>query len=357
MDSTPRLQLPYIAPQQAQKQVTYNEAMRRLDRLVQPVVSSRSLTAPPAAPAAGESWIVPPGAAGDWAGQDGALATWLDGGWRFDAPVAGQLAFVRDAAELVVFVAGAWQVHTGRGGSGLAHLGVNTDADATNRLTVAAPASLFTHAGADHRLKLNKAAPGDTASLVFQTGWSGRAEFGLTGDDDFRLKVSPDGAGWHDALVIAAASGRVALPGGQLAFPPAPLPSADPHTLDAYAEGDWTPALSFGGASTGIAYGAPTAGRCIRIGAFVQLSAVVTLTSRGSATGPLRVAGLPFAALAGEPAACCSIVPVSGLDGTPSGVVEPGSTTLALHDGGTPLTESALTDQAQFRFSLGYAAA
>src|SRR5690606_17188667 len=138
----------------------------------QPVVGSRSLTTPPAEPAAGESWIVAPGAAGDWAGQDGTLATWLDGGWRFEAPVAGQLAFVRDAAELVVFQAGVWVVHTGRGGSGLAHFGVNTDADATNRLAVAAPASLFTHAGADHRLKLNKAAPADTASLVFQTGWS-----------------------------------------------------------------------------------------------------------------------------------------------------------------------------------------
>ena len=39
MDMTPRLRLPYIAPQQAQKQVTYDEAMRALDMLVQPVVN------------------------------------------------------------------------------------------------------------------------------------------------------------------------------------------------------------------------------------------------------------------------------------------------------------------------------
>ena len=53
MDATPRLNLPYIAPQQAQKQVTYNEAMKALDRLVQPVVLSRSIATPPGSPAEG----------------------------------------------------------------------------------------------------------------------------------------------------------------------------------------------------------------------------------------------------------------------------------------------------------------
>ena len=52
MDATPRLNLPYIAPQQAQKQVTYNEAMRALDVLVHPVVKSRTIVTPPGSPAA-----------------------------------------------------------------------------------------------------------------------------------------------------------------------------------------------------------------------------------------------------------------------------------------------------------------
>lgn len=67
-------------------------------------------------------------------------------------------------------------------------------ADATNRLSINAPASLFNHAGAGHQIKVNKAAATDTGSLVFQTGCSGRAEFGLTGSDDFQIKVSVDGA-------------------------------------------------------------------------------------------------------------------------------------------------------------------
>ena len=84
-------------------------------------------------------------------------------------------------------------------------------ADATNRLSINAPASLFNHAGAGHQVKVNKAAGTDTGSFLFQTGFSGRAEFGLTGSDDFQIKVSGDGATWFNALAIEAASGRTTI--------------------------------------------------------------------------------------------------------------------------------------------------
>lgn len=89
----------------------------------------------------------------------------------------------------------------------------NATADATTRLAVAAEASLLSHEGADHRLKINKAGPAQTASLLFQNGFSGRAEIGLAGDDRLRVKVSADGTGWADAIVIDEASGLVTLPG------------------------------------------------------------------------------------------------------------------------------------------------
>ncbi len=63
-------------------------------------------------------------------------------------------------------------------------------------------------------MKVNKAGAGDTASLLYQTGFSGRAEMGLAGSDDFALKVSADGATWVDALRTQAATGVVALPQG-----------------------------------------------------------------------------------------------------------------------------------------------
>jgi hypothetical protein len=83
-------------------------------------------------------------------------------------------------------------------------LGVNTAADASNRLTVASDASLFTHAGGGHQIKINKNTASNTASLLLQNGFSGRAELGLAGNDDLSLKVSADGAQWRKHAAKAA---------------------------------------------------------------------------------------------------------------------------------------------------------
>jgi hypothetical protein len=58
-------------------------------------------------------------------------------------------------------------------------------------------------------MKLNKLAPSDTNSLLFQTDFSGRAELGLTGDDDVHLKVSPDGTNWTETFSVNGQSGNV----------------------------------------------------------------------------------------------------------------------------------------------------
>lgn len=91
-DLSPVLSLPLIQPAQAQKHVTHNEALRLLDVLVQPAVESRSLAAPPAFPAEGARWIVPAGATGPWAGQDGTIALYDQGDWVFLAPLPGPSA-------------------------------------------------------------------------------------------------------------------------------------------------------------------------------------------------------------------------------------------------------------------------
>ena len=91
-------------------------------------------------------------------------------------------------------------------------VGINASADTTNRLSMNSPASLFNHAGNGHQVKVNKNAAGDTASFLFQTNFSGRAEIGTTGDDHFHFKVSPNGSAWTEALVINTA-GNVLLGG------------------------------------------------------------------------------------------------------------------------------------------------
>ena len=63
--------------------------------------------------------------------------------------------------------------------------------------------------------------------------------------------------------------------------------------LDDYEEGTWTPALEFGGGTTGITYGEQT-GHYTKIGRMVFVQADITLTSKGTDTGAAKMTGLPF---------------------------------------------------------------
>ena len=348
MADTPNLVLPYLAANQSQKHVTVNEALRRLDALVQVTVQNSALATPPGSPVEGQRWILPAAPTGAWAGHAGQIAAWQDGAWAFYAPLDGWTAIdvsadtlllynagtgiwtglitgiFSDAAftlqddidptkqarfQIAGFTAGATRIFTlpdaatslaglavaqtfsakqtlsnanndlgtstGTGTTNLAtgatlngstktvnigtagvsgsttnvaigsavagalgsltinsptvtfgstvsaiamaaanvsalYLGLGgATADATNRLSLNAPASLFNNAGAGHQIKVNKAAATDTGSLLFQTGFSGRAEFGLNGSDDFQIKVSGDGATWFNALQLERTSGRV----------------------------------------------------------------------------------------------------------------------------------------------------
>lgn len=220
MSETTRLGLPLIEAGQAQKHVTHNEALRLLDALVQTVVVDRDLSAPPAAPLDGEAHIVAAAPTGAWLGQAGRLAARIDGVWTFLTPRVGWSVWVADENRPVTWTGAAW-VPTVEVMGDLAHLdgvGIGTAPDATNRLSVRAAAALFAAEPAasggsgDMRLTLEKESVGDTASLLFQTGWSGRAEIGLAGDDDLQVKVSSDGSTWADALRIAAATGQL-IPG------------------------------------------------------------------------------------------------------------------------------------------------
>lgn len=207
-DLSANLLLPYLQPSQAQKHVTHNEALERLDVLTQLSLEAFDTATPPGAPVEGEAHGVGAGATGAWAGQDDRIAVWQGGAWVFITPVAGWRAWGRAEGALRVWDGSAWIV-VASDLSGLDGVGIGTSWDATNRLAVASDAALFTHAGDDHRIKINKAAPADTATLLYQTGWSGRAEIGLAGNDDFSFKVSADGATWTEALLIDAATGTL----------------------------------------------------------------------------------------------------------------------------------------------------
>ena len=221
MPTTPHLGLPLIAAAQAQKHVTHNEALHGLDALVQLAVIRRDLALAPANPAEGDRYIVAPGAAGAWAGHEGEVAHWGDGLWRFHAPRRGWLAYLLDERVMVAWTGTAWgPALAAIGEIEVSRLGVGTAASAANPLAAKLNQALLAGRGrgeggsGDLRLVLNKEAGARVASLILQSAYSGRAEIGLVGDDDLRLKVSADGQAWTEALRIDRATGQVSFPAG-----------------------------------------------------------------------------------------------------------------------------------------------
>ncbi len=89
--------------------------------------------------------------------------------------------------------------------SNLGAVGVGTAADPSNPLSVYGASALFN--GASFNVTVNKSAAANTASILFQDAFSGRAQIGLNGADNFSFKVAPDGATWVTALTLAAATG------------------------------------------------------------------------------------------------------------------------------------------------------
>lgn len=212
---TPNLDLPYIMPGQAQKHVTHNEAIRRLDAITHLSVLSMDVAAPVTDPLEGARYGISNAPTGIWTDHANKIAVWQDGAWAYLSPQEGWTVWVHSAQALQIYTNGLWSdvippVPTAF--QNLDHVGVNAAADAVNRLSVASGASLFNHDGAGHQMKLNKNAASDTASLLMQTGFSGRAEMGLMGDDTLRLKTSPDGSAWQDQLIIDPAAPGVRTP-------------------------------------------------------------------------------------------------------------------------------------------------
>jgi len=209
-EQTTNLALPYILSSQAQKHITHNEALQRLDATVQLVIQS-ALATPPSSPDEGACYAVLTSPTGAWAGKAGKIAFFQDGAWIFITPREGWIGWFVDAGRQKIWNGTAWQNLTSASEESFSLLGVNATADSTNRLSVSSAASLFNNAGNGHQMKVNKAGAGDTASLLFQTGWSGRAEMGLAGSDSFEIKVSSNGSDWHSALT-ALGNGTVLLP-------------------------------------------------------------------------------------------------------------------------------------------------
>jgi Protein of unknown function (DUF2793) len=227
MSDTPLLALPYLAASQAQKHVTHNEALSVIDGLIHLSVISRTLATPPATPGDGDRYLIAASPTLAWTGHAGQLALRMEGAWRFLTPRKGWQMWVEAENALLIFDGSNWvSASVPSILQNLNLLGVNATADATNKLAVSSSSVLFNNMGAGIQFKVNKNAATDTASLLFQTGFSGRAEIGTSGDDNLHFKVSSNGSTFNESLIVSATSGLVTIKNTAALDPQA----ADPAT-------------------------------------------------------------------------------------------------------------------------------
>ncbi|MBR9843625.1 MAG: DUF2793 domain-containing protein, partial [Rhodobacteraceae bacterium] len=177
-ENSPILGLPYMQPSQAQKHVTHNEALQTLDMVTQLVVEAFDADTPPTVAEEGAVYALSSAPSGAWAGHGNELAIWRATAWSFVTPAPGWRAWGKAAGDFRVWDGSAW-IPVEAKTQNLDGLGIQTNSDAYNRLAVRAPSTLLTHEGAGHQLKINKASEADTASLLFQSNWTGYAEMGL----------------------------------------------------------------------------------------------------------------------------------------------------------------------------------
>ena len=106
-----RHQLPFLVVAQAQKEITHNEALARIDTLLHPVVQG-SIAEPPilSQSDSGKCWLISAGASGAWQGKSGHIAYWTGGSWRYLSPVEGMRVKNLSNATEVISIAGQWTI-------------------------------------------------------------------------------------------------------------------------------------------------------------------------------------------------------------------------------------------------------
>ncbi|WGD30402.1 DUF2793 domain-containing protein [Ancylobacter sp. WKF20] len=201
---TPLLALPLIAAAQAQKHVTHNEALEKLDALTQLAVLDRTRASPPVAPVAGDRHLVAAGASGDWAGRDGAIALYGSDGWSFLTPAAGWRAYV--AAERLTLV------HTG---TGWADLIAGTPSGGAVSLRAAEIEAVLSGASVTTALVI----PARTICLAVAS----RTVTAITGASAYEVGITGETSKFGGSLGIAAGSSNIGVIGPQAFYADTPL--------------------------------------------------------------------------------------------------------------------------------------
>ncbi|WP_300552182.1 DUF2793 domain-containing protein [Maricaulis sp.] len=211
-ETTSQLDLPLVMPDQAQKHVTVNEALLRLDALVQLSVESRTLTSQPAAPQQGGRWIIPDTASGaEWMYfTAGDVAIFRDGYWSNATPRDGWRAHVRDEAVDCIFQGGGWQ-------TGLPDQVLAADAGGAQTRAIIVAETLTSLAGAS--VTSSVSIP-DRAVLL---GVSVRTKSAISGATSFDCGVAGERSKFGGSLGTAPGAANIGVIGPQAFYDETPI--------------------------------------------------------------------------------------------------------------------------------------
>ncbi|MFK8252220.1 DUF2793 domain-containing protein [Ancylobacter terrae] len=201
---TPNLALPLLAAAQAQKHVTHNEALIRLDALTQLAVLDADRTVPPGSPTAGDRHLVAATAGGDWSGHDGEIALREGTGWLFLVPRAGWRAHVQAEGRTIVFDGVSWTDSLAAGASG-----------AAIALRVVEE-------------ELEMAGASVTATIVIPDraiclGLASRTVEAITGAASYEVGIAGESAKFGGSLGVAAGASNIGVVGPQAFYADTPL--------------------------------------------------------------------------------------------------------------------------------------
>lgn len=99
---------PLISGSAADATSPANAALIRNAFLARGYLLSASTTTPPVSPVDGDGYLIPSGATGVWAGQDGRLAHRVGGVWQYYQPRPGYGFLAADLGEVWIYENGTW---------------------------------------------------------------------------------------------------------------------------------------------------------------------------------------------------------------------------------------------------------
>ena len=113
MSNTSNFNLPLLAQNQAQKEVTINESLYLIDALINNTIIDYQLNVAPASANNGDTYLIAPNQVSNnnaWHGHNNKVAVYLNGKWRFIPPNTNMVFFLKNSASQLRWNGTSWSL-------------------------------------------------------------------------------------------------------------------------------------------------------------------------------------------------------------------------------------------------------